>query len=332
MKTSEIHLKAELSGVPSEIQVIPYGHHRTEKGDFVLDDEAMKSIIEDFDLRRNDMVIDYEHQTLKGTEAPAAGWIKKLLNKGKDGIWAVVEWTPKAKQYLKNREYRYLSPVFLKRVSDNKVIRLINAALTNQPAIDGMVPLVNKGTGSCLNPGKEVAMKEVLKEVYDLLGLSEGASDAEAAEALKSEVLALKSQLKDVCGLLGLEADASASEITGTILALKQAEAQVSELSALKSEISNLRSEIARKEAERLVVSAMKEGKVTPAQKDWAMAYAERDPEGFKIFIAKAPVVVPTGEVSTAHNSRDAGVLDEVQKQVNKMLMVDDETFKKFNN
>ena len=39
-----------------------------------------------------DLVIDYEHQTLfadkNGAPAPAAGWIKQLINKGKDGYGA----------------------------------------------------------------------------------------------------------------------------------------------------------------------------------------------------------------------------------------------------
>ena len=108
--------------IPTEIQVIPYGRYDTPKGEFVLDDDGAAGIVAAFEAQKNDMVIDYEHQTLAGTEAPAAGWIKKLINKGKDGIWASVEWTERAKKYLLNREYRYLSPVFVKRIADNKVI------------------------------------------------------------------------------------------------------------------------------------------------------------------------------------------------------------------
>ena len=61
------------------------------------------------------MVVDYEHQTLSDREAPAAGWIKKidgLAIKAKDGLWAIAEWTEKARQYIQNKEYRYFSPVF----------------------------------------------------------------------------------------------------------------------------------------------------------------------------------------------------------------------------
>ena len=130
--------------VPAEIQVIPFGRTETVKGVFVLDEEGARQVVAEFEARENDMVIYYEHKTLTGDEAPAAGWIKKLVNKGSEGIWAVVEWTARAKQYLEAREYRYLSPVFLFEDGTGRVVRLFNAGLTNIPAIDGMVPVVNK--------------------------------------------------------------------------------------------------------------------------------------------------------------------------------------------
>ena len=84
----------------------------------------------------------YEHQTLKGVEAPAAGWVKEL--KLEDGnIVAVVEWTPRGAEYLKNKEYRYLSPVVNVRKTDNRAIGLHSLALTNTPAIENMTPIVN---------------------------------------------------------------------------------------------------------------------------------------------------------------------------------------------
>ena len=90
------------------------------------------------------MVIDYEHQTLKSVEAPAAGWIKRLINRGEQGLWAAVEWTEKATKFLVNREYRYFSPVFLVRKSDRKVIQVTNAALTNSPQINHLTPIIAK--------------------------------------------------------------------------------------------------------------------------------------------------------------------------------------------
>ena len=173
----------DLDGVvPEEIQVIPYGYTNTPIGPFDLDDAAAAAVMSAFAAQKNQMVIDYEHQTLQGTEAPAAGWISQLINKGADGIWAVVKWTDKARQYLANKEYRYVSPVFQKRISDNKVLRLINVALTNQPNIDGMVPLVNKAGDitTKINKEENFMWKELLKR----LGLPETATEQDAIVAI----------------------------------------------------------------------------------------------------------------------------------------------------
>jgi phage I-like protein len=214
---------------PTEIQVIPFGSHETGKGDFVLDEEGMAAILADFEGRANDMVIDYEHQTLTGGEAPAAGWIKKLVNKGRDGLWAVVEWTERAKEYLKNREYRYLSPVFLKTIDDGKVVRLLNAALTNTPAIDGMVPVVNR-KGDFVPPayppkGKDVQThkkeeKKMLEKLLKLLALKEGATEEQALEAVKG----MAGEAKVLVALkepLGIKPGATADEAMQVVAAMK---------------------------------------------------------------------------------------------------------------
>jgi phage I-like protein len=333
------------------VQVLPYGDHETEKGTFRLDEEAMTAVVEDFSSRRNDMVIDYEHQTLSGGEAPAAGWIRKLFavvpggSRGDAvpprpaGLWAMVEWTEKAKEYLANREYRYLSPVFLKRLSDGRVLRLLNAALTNQPAIDGMVPIVNKRDayphdGDAVHSGsvkreEEKSMDKLLK----VLGLPEGATEDEAEEAvtaMKEDLSALKGQGRELRNLMGLKEDAGLPEVTGTLEAMRQAHVQSAEL---LREVSELRTKLMRKEAGELVAAAMKQGKVTPAQRDWALSYAERDPEGFKVFAAKAAVVVRTGEVAGARLTAPGalGSADEFQVQVNKALGIDEEAFRRHN-
>jgi len=167
-----------------EIQLIPFGYHATSKGDFLLDDEALKLVVSTFDSQVNDLVVDYEHQTLSGKEAPAAGWIKKLMNRGKQGLWGLVDWTDRSRDYLRRREYHYLSPVFLKRQSDSRVVRLLNAGLTNAPEIDGMEALVvNKSAfgmsvqtsgalASSLSESR-VFLDEAQRRINEQMGISE---------------------------------------------------------------------------------------------------------------------------------------------------------------
>ncbi len=134
-----------LEEVRDEVQILPYGQISPKgKISFLVDEESVKLILAAFQKSNTDLVIDYEHRSLSGSEAPTAGWIKELVDKGKDGLWAKVQWTDRAKEYLQKREYRYISPVVLVRKRDGRAVELLGAALTNLPAIDGMAPVVNQ--------------------------------------------------------------------------------------------------------------------------------------------------------------------------------------------
>lgn len=140
-----LYILKSIDGAPVEFQLFPYGRIEVEgEDDAFLDDASMDLIIADFDRRGNDMVIDYEHQTLEGVQAPAAGWIKRLINKGKEGLWVAVEWTKHAKEYLQNREYRYFSPVFWVTDQRQKIVKIEHVALTNYPKINNLKPIMAK--------------------------------------------------------------------------------------------------------------------------------------------------------------------------------------------
>lgn len=126
---------------PDKIKILPVGKINSEKGDFIVDEESYSAMKTEMQRRGIDIVIDYEHQTLQDVQAPASGWVKELIYTP-EAIVAKVEWTPKAKEYLKNKEYRYLSPVVLTRKSDSKAVVLHSLALTNTPAINGMFAIV----------------------------------------------------------------------------------------------------------------------------------------------------------------------------------------------
>lgn len=160
---------SKLTEAPEYIRVLPLGYISSEKGDFLVDTESFRMMKEHMEHRAVDIVIDYEHQTLRDVQAPAGGWIKELVLKS-DGIFAKVEWTNKAKDYLKNKEYRYLSPVVLVRKSDHKATQLHSAALTNTPAINGMTPIVNSVK---LPSETDNKLTEVQKNICRMLNISE---------------------------------------------------------------------------------------------------------------------------------------------------------------
>ena len=290
----------ELVGAPETIFVLPIGHVVSSKGEFDVDDESYKAMKAQIAKRGVDLGGDYEHQTLKGCEAPAAGWVKEL--KLEDGqIKAVVEWTPRGARYLENKEYRYLSPVVNVRKADNKAVGLHSLALTNTPAIEGMNPIVNSDNFE----GGQHSMD--IKKLAELLGLSEDATEEQVVEALKvclAENRSLKEAEKQppenvvankaVCELLGLKAGAAAEDVTAKIMELKSGTVDGVNLA---EELKALKQQNAEREANDAVILALKAGKITPAQKEWAKSYALSDPKGFGSFVEKAPQIVPMDKI-----------------------------------
>lgn len=334
----------EVSGAPTEIRILPLGQVHSQKGDFTVDDESFNLIRKQFKDRRLDLVIDYEHQTLADVQAPAGGWIKDIY-KGSDAIMAKVEWTDRASEYLKNKEYKYLSPVVLVRKKDQKATAIHSVALTNTPAIDGMFALVNSLDIEDIQEGGTIMD---LKELAKALGLPETATEEEVKKAVEeagkaaakakedeakkddgagdgapsgtaSEMVANSTILK----LLDLKEDAKTEDVAASIMALKSGGSDT------QATILALKAKIEQKEANEAVELALKEGKITAAQKEWATEYALKDAEGFKKFMDKAVAVVPQGKMAlkdapTAQNT------DDVDMAILKNCGVNAEDVKKY--
>ena len=75
----------------------------------------------------------------------AYGWIsglKAIVGLGDmDGLYGTIKWTSKGIELVKDRVYRFLSPVF-ELDGDGRAIRLVNVALTNRPALP-LPPIIN---------------------------------------------------------------------------------------------------------------------------------------------------------------------------------------------
>lgn len=323
---------------PEIIKILPLGHVISQKGEFDVDEDSFNRMKEEFAKRGNDVVIDYEHQTLKDIQAPAGGWIKELIFDEENGaIAAKVEWTPQAKKYIENREYRYLSPVVLVSENTNKAVILHSVALTNTPAIDGMFPIINSINLEDYEGGNNMDIKKLAV----MLGLAEDATEEQIMESLKVLLEAAKKVQekpqddeekvvanKVICEMVGLKAGAKTEDVAAAILSLKSttgAEVSAVEFKALKDKIAN-------QEADAAVQLALKGGKLTPAQKDWAKQYALKDPDGFKSFIEKAPQSVPVGELEFDMSvNKDSQSYDAATMLVCKQLGVSEDDLKKYN-
>lgn len=316
----------EAKEAPKEVKLLPLGKVHTTEGDFTVDDESIEEILKYFKERKLDLVIDYEHQTLRNEQAPAAGWITELY-KGADALMGKVRWTDKGAGYLKSREYRYLSPVVLIRNKDGKAIRIHSMGMTNTPAITGMFAMVNSvdideilNEEDVLEGGNKMELDKLIKA----LGLPEGATEEQVLEVVSKLVAGVTDKKNHtaeetdmvanstVLHLLGLSDSAKTEDAAAAIMALKAGKTDDTAV------LLELKQKMAKREADDAVRKAMEEGKVAASQKDWATQYALKDPEGFRSFTEKAPRVVSVGkmELLDTPGSEDNGISAAVLKNM----------------
>jgi hypothetical protein len=97
------------------------------------------------------LLIDFDHFSLDDkSKSEAAGWITALENRD-TGLYATIRWSDVGEECVKGGRYRFLSPVWSRADCEDlgngrvRPVRLLNAAVTNDPNLKGMVPLSNRG-------------------------------------------------------------------------------------------------------------------------------------------------------------------------------------------
>lgn len=319
----------EMTGAPAEFCVLPSGRIDMHGyGSSVLDEAGAAGIIDEFKRRGLDMVIDYEHQTLKDIQAPAAGWIKSLVWKGAEGLWAAVEWTAQAAKYLADREYRYFSPVVEVQEKTGRIVALLNVALTNMPRIDRLKPLVAKRAGS----GGDEKENIMIEKLRKLLGLADDAGEDKVMEAVTA--VANKAALetvacKEVLTALGAKDDAGKDDILRIVASLKTPADLAKTLSL---EVASLKSTLSAMEQDTLVTLALKDGKTSPEELDkWGRELARQNPEQFRLIVLSRPAgsVVPLKGIALAG---DAPARTEDQDRISSLFGNTPEDIKKYGN
>jgi len=228
--------------------------HGHPSGSFKITLEDLKQIKDNFDNSKQELiVIDYEHQTLYGTEAPAAGWVHKLEIEG-DKLMAYLQWTEKAAEYIKKGEYKYVSPVYVFETYDKETnaysgITLHSVALTNTPFLDELGEVyANKKTQKEENMGKETENNQP--------GKQEQTTQTPATT----------------------ENNSAHEQNPGTA---QEEQSTASTQNNEASEVEKLKEQL----AETKVDAAIAANKITGDQRSWAIKYCKADLEGFEEFL-----------------------------------------------
>lgn len=312
-------------GVPKEIQLLPLGKFVTQdsrKLALSLSKADAENIIAEFEAKATDLMIDYEHaahRTEPGKPVPAAGWIKGLELR-EDGLYAKVEWTPKAAEHIENKEYRYISPA-VAHTDEGEIKGLFDAALVNKPAVDGMQPL----SLSAEDNAKEDKMNKAL---LAMLGLPETATDKDVETAIAALKQAQPGQSGGVSVAILKALNLPEGSTEDAVLAsLKGLDESKTSLATLQAEITTLKQAEADRKAETLVEAAIKEGKVTPAMKETALLMAKKDPESYKAYLEKAPVIIQPGSIVPKDNTGQITTLSADEKAICVQLGVTEEQY-----
>ncbi len=336
---------AHVGATDGLIKIVPKGQFapvdgRTDTGvaHWTMTAALAQQIIAAFEAAQTDLVVDYEHATLKAAETgqqnPAAGWISKYVWDDERGLMGEVKWTDRAKGMIDSGEYRYLSPV-LEYDTLGNVRGLHSVALTNSPALDGMA-LAALSRQNSLNPKQENSMNK--EALIKLLGLAADADDKaiEAALAAAQEKLggktlaeALAAPKEEPKGSEGKKDDAAKPEGT------PQDGATGGEVAELKAQVAALSKKVIAMEvggtSDGLIRAALSDGRLLPHQEASARQLAAKDPEAFKALIDGSLALAALSKTQTGGKggADDAPALSEAEAAVAKQLGISSEDYQK---
>ena len=290
--------------LPIEFRIFSTGVNRSEKGDFLFDAASAASVMAEYLAHGKALLFDFNH----GTTLPMPS-VEQGIAAGEfvpevraDGLYATrIKWTPRAQELLRAKEYRFFSPYFMHDEKTGRILRLINCALTNLPALDGIAPLVAASANH--HDNEEKAMDEELKKAnatIEALRVENATIKAklsafEEKEAEKAGAVALRAQV------LSLVGKANDAEAMGVLTALKASHERVAQLEA---DVAKNKAEKLSAEFTGILDGAVKDGKIAPAQRPfWEGQATKLGMEAaigtLKGFVETAVALTASAEVKT---------------------------------
>lgn len=325
MKTKRLPLAVALAacsyslGAPAAdntiwLQVTPAGHFKPADGREIkvpswhINQAVATKVIERFHSTKNKRVVDYEHQTLRkeenGQPAPAAGWYTDLEWREGEGLFAQVQLTARAAQYIAEGEYQYFSPVFLYHPTTGDVLDVQMGALTNAPAIDGMQELSLRAAASfgCFDDSpEENPVNQLLLALIAALGLAENTTEEQAVAALSAHTTNLRK-------LLGLDEKAGGEAMLAACTGLKAKAATsvdpsqfvpLSVVDGLKAEMAALTARLGERDEKDLdsqIQGALEDGRLHKTMEEWARDLGKNNRAALTAYLDKAqPIAAITG-------------------------------------
>ena len=270
-------------------------------GELNITAQVLDQMKKNFDgnVRGIDISIDYTHDNGSG-EKPAAFWIKSLevVKNGNGSVLkAKGEFTPAGQKKVSEKEYKYASADFMLDYQNERGKHfpyvLCGGTLTNRPFIKELNPIKLSE-----HQYKQKEIREMNKEAL-INALREAGVDVMALQtelgSLKAEKEGLQNKIRELSNL-PIEKD--------------------NEIKSLKTKLDELNSKMIEESKKKVFDSLMREGKVTPAQKD-RIFLAFKTPEEMTEFYKDAPVLIKTAANGGDGDGTDEALTEDEQGVVN---------------
>ena len=270
------------------VQLLPAGEFKGRDGrpgkelTWKLSDAQGQALADKLNERHQkvDFQFDYEHQTVlaaeNGQPSPASGWGTQFEWRKGDGLYVVnTKWTDRAKAMIEAGEYKYLSPYITYNTNTGEVLDVLNAGLVAMPNLD-ISPVASERLAQLNAASFQPQENPPMKLLLTLLGLAATATEDEAIAAVNALKTGHQAHVSALNTALGLKPEDGAATATTAIATLK-AQAKGSDASttsamlALQTQVATLTAANNARELQVLVDQALAQGKLLPAQKDWAM-------------------------------------------------------------
>jgi phage I-like protein len=310
------------------MQLLPAGEFRARDGRpadapcWRMDAALAQKLIEAANARGTPYVTDYDHQTLlsrqNGQPAPAAGWFSKLEWREGEGLFATdVQWTDRARDMIAANEYRFISPV-IGYDKEGNVTALYMAAVTNNPAIDGMDEVLLAAASAhfpqAVPLNQEIPnMDEMLEQLRWLLNLPVGAT----AQDILAQLNKLTDQVKQCCeqdGMAAASFDLSAylTKLRTNVASLSAAApdpakfVSIDVVNTMQTQLASLTAELNTHNVDKSIKDAMAAGKLVPAMESWARDLGKKDYAALSSYLEKAPAIAALAGTQTGGNAPNA--------------------------
>ncbi len=245
--------------------------------------------------------VDWNHATEKyGATSPhtqkAAGWIVAMEARP-DGVWGKVEWTNGGARSVAEKEYRYISPVFI-HTPQGEVLYLKSAALTNNPELK-MKALNAMPTGG-LMPGEATKPPQQ-------------ARDAKAGQDTQEPTTKAEARPSNPAGQGEPKAVASAADVaqppSNNLAPHDEHEKLKAQCAALQGEVQAMKQAQHSEKVEQALSQALQGKKIAPASMEYhrACCSTAQGLAAFKAFCEGAPALLQDHLVSAGAPSTEEG-------------------------